>query len=168
MFLQFRLDRTVEVILRIFDFQYGGRPPSGIFWNMQIFTFWTVNNGNLHIPAKFRLDRLNGVGDIAVFNFQYGGRWKMQIFTFCTVYDDNLQISSRSVERLRRYCKFSIFNMAVARHFEFVKYANFNITHGFQSKSAYLYKISSRLVELLLRYRDFLISNMVDVRHFEF
>jgi len=93
---------------------------------------------------------------------------KMQIFTLCTVYDDNLQISSRSVERLRRYCNFFIFNMAVARHFEFVKYANFNITHGLQSKSAYLYKISSRSVERLRRYRDFLISNMAAVRHFEF
>ena len=92
----------------------------------------------------------------------------MQIFTFCKVYDDNLQISSRSVKRLRRYCKFSIFNMAVARHFEFVKYANFNITHGLQSKSAYLYKISSQSVERLRRYCAFLISNMAAVRHFEF
>jgi len=84
------------------------------------------------------------------------------------IYDNNLQISSRSVERLRRYCKFSIFNMAAARHLEFVKYANFNITHGLQPKSAYLYKISSQSVERLWRYRDFLISNMAAVRHFEF
>ena len=63
---------------------------------------------------------------------------------------------------------FAVFNMAVARHFEFVKYANFNITHSLQTKSAYLYKISSRSVERLRRYRDFLISNMAAVRHFEF
>jgi len=58
--------------------------------------------------------------------------------------------------------------MAVARHFKFVKYANFNITHCLKSKSAYLYKISSRSVERLRRYRDFLISNMAAVRHFNF
>ena len=33
----------------------------------QIFTFCTVYNGNLHVPAKFHLDRLNGWGDIANF-----------------------------------------------------------------------------------------------------
>ena len=42
--------------------------------NMQIFTFCAVYNGKLHVSAKFRLDRLNGVEDIAVFYFQYGGR----------------------------------------------------------------------------------------------
>ena len=33
----------------------------------QIFTFCMVYNGNLHVPAKLRLDRLNGVGDVAIF-----------------------------------------------------------------------------------------------------
>jgi len=33
----------------------------------QIFTFCTVYNGNVHVPAKLRLDRLNGVGDVAIF-----------------------------------------------------------------------------------------------------
>jgi len=51
---------------------------------MQIFTFWTVNNGNLHVPANFRLDRLNGVVDIAIFfYFEYGGSPPFWIFEIC-------------------------------------------------------------------------------------
>jgi len=58
--------------------------------------------------------------------------------------------------------------MAAARHLEFVKYANFDITHGLQLKYAYLHKISSRSVERLRIYHDCFISNMAAVRHFEF
>jgi len=54
------------------------------------------------------------------------------------------------------------------RHLKYVKYANFNMTHGLQPKSAYIYKISSRPVDRLRIYRHFLISNMAAVRHFEF
>ena len=92
------------------------------------------------------------------FYFLHGLRWQSAY---------SCKISSRFVERLRRYCKLSTFIMAFARHFEFVKYANFNITHCLQSKSAYLYKISSRSVERLWKYRDFQIPNMASFRHFE-
>ena len=139
---------------------------------MKIFTFRTVCGHYLRDRAKFRRDRMNDCGVIASFRFP---KWRpsaildfqnMQIFIFerltmtiCIL----LQISSRSVERLRIYCKFTM-----ARHFEFVKYAIFKITDGLQSKSAYLYKISSRSVERLQKYCEFSISNMAAVRHLGF
>ena len=78
------------------------------------------------------------------------------------------KISSRSDERLRSYCKFSISNMAAVRHLEFMKYANFDIPHGLRLKSVYLYKISSRSVERLQSYYKLNISNMAAVRNLGF
>ena len=58
--------------------------------------------------------------------------------------------------------------MALARYFEFVKYANLpsRTVYG-QNRPIYI-KISSRSVERLRRYRDFLVSNLAAVRHFKF
>ena len=67
----------------------------------QIFTFCTVYNGNLHVPAKFHLDRLNGWGDIANFRFLIWrppailNLWNMQISTSRTVYSQNLPIYTK-------------------------------------------------------------------------
>ena len=58
--------------------------------------------------------------------------------------------------------------MAAVRHFEFVKYANFDIPHGLRLKSVYLYKISSRSVERLQNYYELNIFNMAAVRHLGF
>ena len=73
-----------------------------------------------------------------------------------------------SVERLRRYCEFSISIIVAVRHLEFVKYANFDIPHGLRLKSVHLYKISSRSVERLQSYYKLNIFNMAAVRHVGF
>ena len=39
------------------------------FWKMQIFTFCTVYNGNLRVPAKYGLDRSNACEVISNFRF---------------------------------------------------------------------------------------------------
>ena len=65
---------------------------------MQIFTFCMVYTGNLHVLAKFCLDRLNGCGDIANFRFPIWrpsailNFWNMQIFT---VYNGNLHVPAK-------------------------------------------------------------------------
>jgi len=51
----------------------------------------------------------------ANFHFLHGLQWQ-SIFS--------CKISSRLVERLQKYCKFSIFNMAAVRHHDFLKCAN--------------------------------------------
>ena len=65
---------------------------------MQIFTFCTIYNGNLHVPAKLPFDWLNGCRDIANFRFPI---WSlpailnlrnMQISTFRMVYSLSLHI----------------------------------------------------------------------------
>jgi len=66
------------------------------------------------------------------------------------------------------YCKFFIFNMAVVRHLEFLKYANFHLLHGLWSRSACFCKILSRSVERFWSYCKFSITNMVAVRHVGF
>jgi len=58
--------------------------------------------------------------------------------------------------------------MAAVRHFEFLKYANFDIPQGLSLKSVYLYKISSRSVERLQSFYKLNIFNMADVRHLGF
>ena len=58
--------------------------------------------------------------------------------------------------------------MAVARHIEFTKYANFNLPHGLWSWSAFSRKISSRSDERLRSYCKFSISDMAAVRHLGF
>ena len=65
------------------------------------------------------------------------------------------KISSRSVERLRRYRDFLISNMATVRHLGFLKYAFFYIAHGLRSLSACSCNISSRSDERLRSYCKF-------------
>ena len=68
---------------------------------MQIFTSCTVYNGNLHVPAKFRFDRLNSCGYIANFRFPMWrpsamlNLWNMQISTFRMIYSQNLPICTK-------------------------------------------------------------------------
>ena len=66
---------------------------------------------------------MNGCEVIASFLFPKWRRppsWIFKICKFCSC-----KISSRSDERLPRYCNFSISNMAAVRHLGFLKYANF-------------------------------------------
>jgi len=79
------------------------------------------------------------------------------------------KISSRSLQRWRRYSDLFIFNMAAVRHFEFWKYAiDFQFLHGLQWQSACSCKISSRSVERLRIYCKLLIFNTTAARNLEF
>ena len=129
------------------------------FWKMQILTFCTVYDDNLHIPAKYRLDLLNGCEYIANLPFSVWrspailNLWNMQILTPRTVYSQNLPI----------YTKFDhdplngsgdivlclISNMATVRHFEFLRYANFHFLHDLRWQSANFVSICSKVAEIL-------------------
>jgi len=70
-----KIGQTVAEIWQFNGFQNGGRPPSCI---CEIHTFLTVGELKrpiLHQRTKFRKDRSNHCGDIAIFViFQDGGR----------------------------------------------------------------------------------------------
>ena len=89
------------------------------FNNLQILTFRTVYSRNLHVPAKFHRDQLNGSGVTASFRFQIAS-FRLQILTSCIFFAAAVcmfvQISSWSDDRFRIYCQFSISNMAVVHH----------------------------------------------------
>jgi len=84
----------------------------------------------LHHRTKFRTDRSNRCGDIAIFViFQYGGRRhlgfsKIRNFNFSSAvsgqYASSCQISLKSVKRLQRYGDLTVFKMAAVRHLGFV------------------------------------------------
>jgi len=94
----------------------------------------------LHQSTKFRKDRSNRYGDIAIFvifkmaaaailNFQ-----KFKIFNSrspvwgqCA---SSCQVSSKSVKRLQRYGDLTVFKMAAVRHLGFVKFEFFNGLRG--------------------------------------
>ena len=69
------IGQTVAEIWQFIGFQYGDRPPS---WICEIRIFLTVGEVErpiLHQQTKFRKDRPNRWGDIAIFViFQDGGR----------------------------------------------------------------------------------------------
>ena len=103
-------------------------------------TAGAVKKPILHQHTKFRKDRSNRCGDIAVFvifkmvaaailNFQkiqnFDGRSAVggQCASSC-------QILSKSVKRLQRYGDLTVFKMAAVRHLGFVKFEFFNSQSG--------------------------------------
>jgi len=97
---------------------------------VQIVTFRTDYSQNLYAHAKFRCHRLNGFGNISNFRFTI---WRPSaILNFLKYSNFNFphclrpqsaysrKIASWSAERLQRYSKFSISNMAAVRHLVFV------------------------------------------------
>ena len=138
-------------------------------------------------------------GDIAIFYFQYGGRTHLEFLKYANFhflrglqwqFACSCKILSLSVERLRRYYKLNIFNMAAVRHLGFViacarpptrpywwseealkissQICKFYHSARFTVKMCLFDKISSRSVERLRRYCEFSISNMAAVRHLKF
>jgi len=108
--------------------------PSAIldFWNSNFVTVVAANGPSLHQRTKFRKDRSNRCGDVAIFViFQDGGRrhlgfskiWNFNGRSAVRVkYASLYQISSNSVKRLQRYGDFTFFfKMAAVRHLGFVE-----------------------------------------------
>ena len=117
--------------LRIFDFQYGGRPRSCIFkickfspsarfavisacsckttsrWVERLRSYCKISISNMLVVRHL------GFLEYANFYLPHGLRSR----SACSC-----KIKSRSVERLRSYCKFPILNMAAVRHLGFLKY----------------------------------------------
>ena len=100
-------------------FQNGSCPPSWIF-EIQFLTVWEVERPMLHQRTKFRKDRSNRCGEVAIFViFQDGGRrhlgfskiWNFNGRSAVRVQCASLyQISSKSVKRLRRYGDLTVFS----------------------------------------------------------
>jgi len=90
----------------------------------------------LHQRTKFRKDRSNRCGDIAIFViFQDDGCRHLEfskIRNFNDLsdvggqYASSCQISSKSVKRLQRYGDLTVFKMAAVRHLGFAKFEIFN------------------------------------------
>ena len=99
-------------------------------WNSNFFNRLAVKGPILHQLSKFRIDRSNRCGDIAIFViFQYSGRRhlgfsKIRNFNGTSAvrvqYASLYQISSKSVIQLQRYGDFTVFLMVVVRHLGFV------------------------------------------------
>ena len=102
--------------------QFSKWRPSAIldFWNSDFLTVGVVNGAVLHQPTKFRKDRSNRCGDVAIFViFQDGGRRHLG---FSRIRNFNgrsaarvqcallYQISSKSVKRLQRYGDLTVFS----------------------------------------------------------
>ena len=87
-------------------------------------TVGAVKRPILHQRTKFRKDRPNRCGDIAIFVI-FNGRSAVggQCASSC-------QISSKSVKRLQRYGDLTVFKMAAVRHLGFVKFEIFNGRSG--------------------------------------
>ena len=75
-----KIGQTVAEIWRFNGFQNSGCPPSWIC-KIQIFlTIGAVKRPILHQYTKFRKDRSNHCGDIAIFViFQHGGRRHLRV-----------------------------------------------------------------------------------------
>jgi len=94
----------------------------------------------LHQPIKFRKDRSNHYGDIAIFViFQYGGRRHLEFLKIRNFndlpavrgqYASSCQTSSKSVKQLQRYGDLTVFKMAAVRRLGFVKFEIFNGRSG--------------------------------------
>ena len=90
----------------------------------------------MHQHTKFRKERSNRCGDIAIFcDFPDGGCRHLEFSKFrnfnglSTVggqYAYSCQISSKSVKRLQRYGDLTVFKLAAVRHLGFVKFEIFN------------------------------------------
>ena len=94
----------------------------------------------LHQRTKFRKDRSNRCGDIAIFfNFPDGGCRHLEfskIRNFNGLYAvggqcaSSCKILSKSVERLQRYGDLTVLKIAAVRHVGFVKKEFFNGRSG--------------------------------------
>jgi len=76
-----KIGQTVAEIWQFNDFQNGGRPPSySMILLYLILTVGKVKRPILHQRTKFRKDRSNHCGDIAIFViFQDGGRRHLRV-----------------------------------------------------------------------------------------
>jgi len=100
------------------------------FVKFDFFNGRAVKGPILHQLSKFRIDRSNRCGDIAIFViFQDSGRRhlgfsKIRNFNGTSAvrvqYTSLYQISSKSVKRLQRYGDLTVFLMVVVRHLGFV------------------------------------------------
>ena len=110
------------------------------FLKFKFLTVGAVKRPILDKRTKFRKDRSNRCGDIAIFvifqmaaaailNFQ-----KFEIFYGISAirgqYALSCQISSKSVKRLQTYGDLTVFKMAAVRHLGFVKFEIFNGRNG--------------------------------------
>ena len=86
----------------------------------------------LHQPTKFRNDRSNRCGDIAIFmifqmvaaailNLKKNGNFN-GLSAVEGQYASSCQISSKTVKRLQRYGDLTVLKMAAVRHLGFVKF----------------------------------------------
>ena len=125
-----KIGHTVAEIWRFYGFQNGGRPPSWIF-EIRILTVGAVNGAILLQCTKFRKDRSNRCGDVAIFViFQYSGRRHLgfsKILNFNgrsavrIQYASLYQIALKLVKRLQRYGDLTVFfQNGSLRHLGFV------------------------------------------------
>jgi len=116
----------VAELVRIFDFQNGGHPPSWLFvfsqflWKIQICAFILVVQNLVKIA-------LSAAELLCIFDFQNGGHppswififphflWKIQICISIFVVVQNL-VKIRLSRPWPSYCVFSIFKMAAVSH----------------------------------------------------
>jgi len=100
------------------------------FVKFEFFNGRAVKGPILHQLSKFRIDRSNRCGDIAIFVIsQDSGRChlgflKIRNFngtsSVWVQYASLYQISSKSIKRLQRYGDLTVFLMVVVRHLGFV------------------------------------------------
>ena len=98
----------------------------------------------------FKMAAVRHLGFLKVKNFNFRSGSKAQ-------YASPYQISRRSVEPLRRYCRFSIFQDGGGRHLEFWKIQIFNCSDAQQVRTASTCQILSKSLEMRMRYGDFSI-----------
>jgi len=114
--------------------------PSAIFdlWNSNFLMVVEVKRPILHQHTKFCKDRSNHCRDIAICDFQDGGRRHLGFSKTWNFngqsdvggqYASPCQISSQSVKRLQRYGDFNIFKIAGVHHLGFV-ISNFKFFNG--------------------------------------
>jgi len=142
---------------------------------MQILTTCTIYSHNLHDPAKFRRDRLNGCENIANFPFKYGGRSPSWIYEICKltipiVCGPNLHIHVKfRRDRMNGCWDIANFQFPIWRPSDILNFGNMQMltfrtvyTHNLH---ACLCKISSQSLKRLWKYCESSISNMAAVRH---
>jgi len=109
------------------------------FLKFNFLTVWEVERPTLHQRTKFRKDRSNRCGDIAIFvifKCRPPPCWISKIRNFYgrslvgDQYVSLCQISSKPVTRLQRYGDFTVFKMAAVRHLGFLKIEFFNGRSG--------------------------------------
>ena len=93
----------------------------------------------LHQRIKFRKDRSNRCGHIAIFDFHHVGCRHLEFSKIQNLNDlstvegqcaSSCQISPKSVKLLQRYGDLTVFKMAAVRHVGFVKFETFNGRSG--------------------------------------